>query len=210
MKLITETSTEIENIVENTESGRKYMVEGVFAVGDVKNANGRIYESSILHPAMQKYVNEKVAVGRGFGELNHPTSPTISFDRVVMVIENLTPNKSNWHGKATIVNEGLGKIVIGIMDAGGKVGVSTRALGTLRESNGVKYVNSDLVFSAVDVVSDPSGPGAWINGINESVNYEMLEDGTIIQLAVDSFKKKIDEAKAIRAFADLMVRLGDR
>lgn len=210
MKLITETSNEVENLIENTESGKKYIIEGLFAVGDVKNANGRIYEASVLHPAMQKYVTEKVSVGRGFGELNHPQSPQIDFERVVMVIESLNPNKSNWHGKAKIINEGFGKLIIAIMENGGRVGVSTRALGTLRESNGTKYVNPDLIFSAVDVVSDPSGPGCFVNGIMESVNYEMLEDGSVIQLVVDSTKKKIDEAKALKAFAEIMMKFGDR
>src|SRR3989304_2503257 len=48
LKLITETSTEIESLIENTTSGKKYMLEGLFAVGDTKNANGRIYESKVL------------------------------------------------------------------------------------------------------------------------------------------------------------------
>lgn len=210
MKLITETSHDVESLIENTAAGRKYRIEGRFATGDEKNANGRIYESKVLHPAMQKYVNEKVSLGRGFGEMNHPQSPQVNFERVVMVIENLNPDGSHWNGKANIINEGLGKIVTAIMDAGGRVGVSTRALGTLREVNGVKYVNDDLMFSAIDVVSDPSGPGCFVRGIMESVNYEMLDDGTVIQLAVDATKKRISEAKAIKAFADLMVKFGNK
>lgn len=210
MKLITETSYDVETLIENSATGRKHMIEGRFAAGDMKNGNGRIYESKVLHPAMRKYVNEKVITGRGFGEMNHPQSPQVNFERVVMVIESMKEDGSHWNGKAKIINEGLGKIVVAIMEAGGKVAVSTRALGTLREQNGVKYVNNDLVFSAVDVVSDPSGPGCFVNGIMESVNYSMLEDGRIIELAVDATKKKITEAKAIKAFADLMVQLGNK
>lgn len=210
LKLITETSLEVESLIENTTAGKKYTIEGTFAVGDVRNGNGRIYESKVLHPAMQKYVTEKVSQGRGFGELNHPQSPQVNFERVVMVIESLTPDGSNWTGKANIINEGLGKIVTAIMEAGGKVGVSTRALGTLSERNGIKYVNSDLAFSAVDAVSDPSGPGCFVRGIMESVNYQMLDDGTVIQLVVDAVKKKIDEEKLIKAFGALTLRLGEK
>lgn len=211
MKLITEVSNEIETLIENTSSGKKFMIEGRFATGDMKNANGRIYESAILHPAMKKYIAEKVSVGRGFGELNHPQSPQVNFERVVMVIENMKEDGSHWNGRANIINEGLGKIVVAIMEAGGKIGVSTRALGSLREQNGVKYVNPDLVFSAIDVVSDPSGPGCWVNGINEDVSYEMLDDGRIIELAVDSVvKKKISEDKALKEFANLMLQFGNR
>lgn len=208
---MTEVSENVESLIENTSSGKKYIVEGRFATGDEKNANGRIYESSILHPAMQKYVNEKVSAGRGFGEMNHPQSPQVNFERVVMVIESMKPDGSHWNGKAQIINEGLGKIITAIMEAGGRIGVSTRALGTLREgSNGVKYVNNDLMFSAVDVVSDPSGPGCFVRGIMESVSYSMLEDGTVIQLAVDSFKNKITEDKALKAFAEIMLKFGNK
>lgn len=209
MKLITETSLEVESLIENTSSGKKYTIEGRFATGDMKNGNGRIYESKVLHPAMQKYVEEKVSQGRGFGELNHPQSPQVNFERVVLVIESLTPDGSHWNGKANIINEGLGKIVTAIMEAGGKVGVSTRALGTLSERNGIKYVNPDLSFSAVDAVSDPSGPGCFVRGIMESVNFRMLDDGTVIQLAVDAVKKKIDEQKFLKEFGNLFTKFGE-
>jgi len=208
MKLITETSLDVESLIENTTEGRKYKIEGRFACGDMKNANGRIYESKILHPAMSSYVNEKVSKGQGYGEMNHPSTPQVNFERVVMVIESLTKDGSHWNGIGNIINEGLGKIVTAIMDAGGKVGVSTRALGTLSERSGIKYVNSDLRFSAIDVVSDPSVPGCFVKGIMESTSYEMLEDGTVIELAVDYTKKKLDEAKAIKVFSDLMIKFG--
>jgi hypothetical protein len=211
MKLITETSLNIESLIENTTTGRKYSIEGRFATGDEKNGNGRIYESAVLHPAMNRYITEKVSHGRGYGELNHPQTPQVNLERVVMVIEGMSQDGSHWNGKANIINEGLGKIITAIMENGGKVGVSTRALGTLREHNGVKYVNPDLMFSAIDVVSDPSGPNCFIRGINESISYSMLDDGTIIQLAVDSIAKKtITEQTALKEFAKLMLKFGER
>src|ERR1035437_2900361 len=120
MKLMTETSHDVESLIENTSSGKKYIVEGRFATEDERNANGRIYESSVLHPAMQKYVTEKVSAGRGFGEMNHPQTPQVNFERVVMVIDSMKPDGSHWNGKAKIINEGLGKIITAIMEAGGR------------------------------------------------------------------------------------------
>lgn len=209
LKLITETYMDgIESLVENSVSGRKHIIEGRFIAGDIKNGNGRIYESKILKPAVSKYINESVKRGQGFGQLNHPPYPHIDPKEIAIVINSLSEDGSHYNGKATVINEGLGKIVIAIMEAGGKLGVSTRALGTISERDGIKYVNSDLVFSAIDVVQNPSGPGCMVNGIMESVNYNMLEDGTIIQLAVDATKNKITEAKAMKAFADLMIKFG--
>ena len=213
MYLLSEESDQIETLIENTATGKRYSIEGRVASGDVLNGNRRIYESKVLHPAMQKFLDEKVSQGRGFSELNHPLSnPQVNFERVVGVIESLSQRGSNWDGRANIINEGLGKIVIAIMEAGGRVGVSTRALGSLREHNGQKYVNNDLLFTAIDVVSDPSGVGCFVSKrINESITYEMLEDGTIIQLAVDSIvKKSINEEKAIKAFADIMLKFSKK
>lgn len=211
MKLITETSfQEIESLVENTASGRKYKIEGPFATFDKINENKRIYQKAVMEVAMNKYIAEKVSIGRGFGELNHPQSPQVNFERVVMVIKTLNcDNKNHWIGKGEIIDEGLGKIVCAIMDAGGQIGVSTRALGTVRMQEGISYVNNDLVFSAVDVVSDPSGPGCFVKGIMENTSFEMLEDGRVIELAVDKVvKKKITEEKALKEFANLMLKFG--
>ncbi len=210
MKLISETYMDgIESLVENTSTGRVYKIEGPFATFNEVNANKRIYQESVMTPAMKKYINEKVSAGRGFGELNHPQSPQVNFERVVMVIESLKSDGSrHWIGRGKIINEGLGKIVCAIMDAGGQIGVSTRALGTVRMEEGISYVNNDLAFSAIDVVSDPSGPGCFVRGIMENTSFEMLEDGRVIELAVEASKKKITEEKALKEFANLMLKFG--
>jgi len=212
MKLITETYLEgIESLVENTSTGRTYKIEGPFATYNKINANKRMYTESVMTPAMTKYITEKVATGRGFGELNHPQSPQVNFERVVMVIESLKDNKNgHWIGKGKIINEGMGKIVTAIMEAGGKVGVSTRALGTVRMQEGITYVNNDLMFSAIDVVSDPSGPGCFPEMVSEAYTdseWDILEDGRIIQLSVDRAIKRLDEAKILKSFSEIMLDL---
>jgi hypothetical protein len=57
-----------------------------------------------------------------------------------------------------------------------KIGVSTRALGSLKEEDGAMIVQSDLKLCAVDVVMDPSAPNAFVQGIMEG-NSEWVEDG---------------------------------
>jgi hypothetical protein len=44
-------------------------------------------------------------------------------------------------------------------------------MGSLREQNGVMVVQSDFKLSTVDIVSDPSGPGCFVNGIMENVEW---------------------------------------
>jgi hypothetical protein len=217
LKLITEDVNDVEFLSENSaEEGRKFYISGRFMQGGVygdkttANANGRIYTEDVLDAAATKY-STLVTEKRAFGELNHPTHPQVNPERVCVVIESLSKDGRHYNGKAR-VTEGtpMGKIVIGIMEAGGRLGVSTRALGSLKESGGIKYVQNDLRFSAVDVVSDPSGQGCFVQGIMEGVTWAMTEEGTILQMVEDSVKKRIDEDKLLKKFAQLSLRLGDR
>lgn len=201
-------------LTENTSEGKKWFIEGRFMQGGRKgrredmNANGRIYTEDVLDEAAGAY-SRFIPTGDALGELNHPSHPQVNPDRVCIVIKNLQKEGLHYDGKAQIVERSpLGQIVIGIMETGGRLGVSTRALGSLKEEGGIKYVQNDLRFTAIDVVKDPSGQGCFMKGIYESATYEMTEDGRIIELVIDYNKKKIDEAKAIRAFAQLMTEFG--
>jgi hypothetical protein len=64
-------------------------------------------------------------------------------------------------------NTPMGKIAYELINEGAKLGVSSRAMGSLVEQNGKKIVQGDLMLSAVDIVADPSAPGAFVNGIME-------------------------------------------
>jgi hypothetical protein len=140
--------------------------------------------------------------------LNHPSGPSINLDRVSHIIENLKLDGKYVVGRAKIMETPMGIIAKNLIDEGVKLGVSTRGLGSLEENrNGYKVVKNDFMISAIDVVSDPSGPGCWIQGIMEGVDYEMLEDGRIQQLVVDTAKKRINEEKALEEFSKLMKTL---
>jgi hypothetical protein len=75
------------------------------------------------------------------------------------------------NGKAKITSTPMGEIARGLLESGGQLGVSTRGMGSLREQNGVMVVQSDFKLSTVDIVSDPSGPGCFVNGIMENVEW---------------------------------------
>ena len=216
MKLITEIIDRVEFLTEKSTDGNKWFIEGkMIHGGNNPNKNKRIYEmDSVLRPATRQYIENYVTKNRALGELNHPAHPQVNPERACIVVKNLTERSdgTGYNGKAQIIERSpLGQIVIGIMEAGGEIGVSTRALGSLKTgANGVDYVQNDLKFSAIDVVSDPSGLDCFVNGIMESANWEMVEDGRIVQLAVDKTKNKITEAKAMKAFAELMLKFGQK
>jgi hypothetical protein len=168
MKLITETIEDINYLVEGTGDKKSLFIEGVFMVSDEVNRNGRVYPYDTLNKEVGRYITEFVHCNRAFGELGHPSGPTVNLDRVSHRIIMLEFRKNKVYGKAKIMeNTPMGKIAYELINEGAKLGVSSRAMGSLVEQNGKKIVQGDLMLSAVDIVADPSAPGAFVNGIME-------------------------------------------
>ena len=172
MKLIAELTEDTQYITERSEDGNKnHYITGRFMTAGEKNKNGRLYEKKILEPEVARYVREVVNAKRAFGELNHPSGPTINLDRVSHIITELRWDGDYVNGKAKITSTPMGEIARGLLESGGQLGVSTRGMGSLKESNGVMVVQPDFKLSTVDIVSDPSGPGCFVNGIMENVEW---------------------------------------
>lgn len=203
------------HIIEESTGKKNYYVKGVFLQAEQKNRNGRIYPTNILEREVKRFTNDYISKKRALGELNHPQEPTINPERACQLIESLTKQGDGWVGKAKILSTPMGNLVKGLIDDGVQLGESSRGLGTLRESDGVKYVNEDYYMSTIDVVSDPSAPEAWVNGIFEGKEFYMGNDEQFI----DGVKKQIDneaakvgfsmvdEAVALIAFEKLMSRI---
>lgn len=179
MKLITEELNDVRYIVESTESGKKnHYITGPFMVYDKPNKNNRIYEARVMAKALQPYIKEYVEKGRAFGELGHPSGPSINLDRVSHIITELRDSGNGaWEGKARITETPMGQIVKGLLESGCTLGVSSRGMGSLEEKNGIMYVKDDyFVATAADIVADPSAPGAFVQGIMEGVEW-IMENG---------------------------------
>lgn len=213
MRLITEVTEDCEVLTEATEGGKKnYFIEGIFMQGDLKNRNGRIYPSDILEKEMNRYNKDFIQTKRALGELGHPDSPQINGDRVSHLITEMKRDGSNFIGKAKILGTPMGEIVKTFIDEGVKVGVSTRGLGSVKPTKeGIMEVQNDFHLATVDVVTDPSGPNCFVNGIMENTEYYYdIASGTwraqeIIEQAVKEVKKqykktvrKIDEEYATK------------
>jgi len=215
MNLITETIEDLEVITEAAADGKKsYFIEGIFMQGDLKNRNGRIYPSTTLENEMNRYQKEFIETKRALGELGHPDGPQINGDRVSHLITEMRRDKNDFYGKAKILSTPMGEIVKSLLDEGVKIGVSTRGLGSVKAGrDGVMEVQKDFHLSTVDIVTDPSAPNAFVNGIMENVEYyydiasgnwkatEMVEE---IQQKVEkqyrTVVKTIDEVAAAKMF----------
>jgi len=195
MKLITEyNENDVQCIVEKKEDGsKKYLIEGVFAMADSKNRNGRIYPKAILEKAVDKYVTDQVNTKRAVGELNHPEGPTVNLDKVSHLITDLKFEGNNVMGKAQVLETPMGQIVKGLLEGGVQLGVSTRGMGSLEQRNGAAVVKDDFILNTVDIVQDPSAPNAFVNGIMEGVDW-VWNNGIIEARAIEEMETEIKQA----------------
>lgn len=193
MKLIKELSEEVKLITEESASGAKnHYIHGIFMQANLKNKNKRMYPTEVLDEAVAAYM-PKIKSGRAYGELGHPDGPQINLDRVCILTKELTKEGTDYYGKALITDTPSGKIVSGLLGSGCNLGVSSRALGTLKEQNSTLMVQPGLQIQAVaDVVADPSAPGAFVQGIMENVDwiYEPAT-GTWREQRLEQIKKEI-------------------
>ena len=213
MKLITEEIESVDFIVENKGGRKQIYIEGVFLQADMKNRNGRVYPMATLRREVGRYNENHVQKGRALGELGHPEGPTVNLDRVSHKIVSLRESGSNFVGKAKILNTPMGKIASSLIEEGVKLGVSSRGVGSLKMTReGVNVVGDDFMLStAADIVSDPSAPDAFVEGIMEGKDW--VWDGGILRekFAAKTYKtintltdqKKLDEQK-LNLFNDFL------
>ena len=207
MKLITECSQDIEYIVEGTT--KEQYIKGIFMQSDIKNQNGRIYPYSVLQKEVKNYNKKFVKESRALGELGHPDGPTINLDRVSHIITELYEEGKNFIGKAKIMNTPNGQIVKSLIESGVRLGVSSRGLGSVKQNkSGVNEVQGDFVLSTVDIVSDPSAPDAFVNGIMEGREFSLTGEieYDIRNEIRNTLSRKLDEKK-IKLFKNFINNL---
>lgn len=217
MKLFTELFEDVQLITEASESGGKnYYIEGIFLQSDIKNRNGRIYPEEVMDKEVGRYLSEVVQKNRAYGELGHPSGPSINLDRISHIITELRKDGKNYIGKAKLTETPMGDIARGLLKSGANLGVSSRAMGSLKESNGVMVVQSDLrIATAADIVADPSAPDAFVKGIMENVDwiYDEAKGWKALEYAEDTKKdlqnsfKSLTEAEKYRIMENFISKL---
>ena len=75
----------------------------------------------------------------------------------------------------------MGKIASALVEDGVKLGVSSRGIGSLKQTReGVNIVGDDFMLAtAADIVADPSAPDAFVEGIMEGKDW--VWDGGILR-----------------------------
>ena len=199
VKLFTESVEEVQYITEDKEGGGKnYKIKGIFLQADIKNRNGRVYPMEVLEKEVNRYNKKFINENRAYGELGHPEGPTVNLERVSHMVTELYPDGKNFIGEAKIMGTPMGEIVKNIMEEGGKLGVSSRGMGSLDQKNGANYVRDDFYLAtAADIVADPSAPNAFVEGIMEGKEW-VWDNGALLEAELVELKRKFDVKKRQR------------
>jgi hypothetical protein len=191
-KLIVESPNyDIELIKEeqNLSKEVRHYIQGIQLMFNKKNQNGRIYQEHDVIPEMTRYIAEDLADGRAGGELEHPSTATLSLANMADKLIHLERDGNTYIGKSLILRTPNGLILESLLKDNVKIGRSTRALGSIRESNEGNVV-SGFSLVAIDSVSRPSVSNAWVKGILENKEFICNDCGTYEE-NFDKFEKSI-------------------
>lgn len=178
---------------------KTYYLKGMFIQGDIRNHNGRIYPRDQIRNAVNQ-INERLRSGESIlGEMDHPEGLNINLERVSHMITEMRVEGSDGYGTMKIIETvQAGQIIKGLLDAGVRLGVSSRGSGNV---GGGGYVN-DFEIITVDIVANPSGPNCIPNAIREA-----RKRNNISYLATESIQdpaaRKYLRAELIKFINDL-------
>ena len=145
--------------------GKNLYMKGICIQGGVRNANQRVYPVSEIAKAV-KTLNDQIAGGYSvLGEVDHPNDLKINLDRVSHMITEMWMDGPNGFGKMKILPTPMGVLIKTMLESGVKLGVSSRGSGNVREDGSGQV--SDFEIVTVDIVAQPSAPGAYPTAIYE-------------------------------------------
>ena len=156
--------------------GKLLYMKGVFIQADVRNQNQRVYPLREISKAVEVMNKKIISEGGIQGELDHPEELSINLDRVSHIITDMWMDGADGCGKLKLIPTPMGNIASTLLKYGAKLGVSSRGSGNV-DNNGIV---SDFEIVTVDIVSQPSAPGAYPRVIYESL-YNMKGGSVIIE-----------------------------
>lgn len=160
----------------NRNSPGTLFIKGPYMMAEDVNKNKRLYPIEEMRKEVSRYTTELIKNNRAMGELNHPASTDVDLERACHVVTELYEDNNVFYGKSRVLTTPCGQIVRCLINDGVKVGMSSRALGTLEEGSSYNKV-TNMRLIAIDCVADPSFSKAFVNGILESKQYVLKENG---------------------------------
>jgi len=141
------------------------IVQGKMQAKGKPNANRRVYGESLVRE-VDKYKRGPIAENRALGELDHPESSVVNLKNASHNIQDLWWQGDDLYGKIEILPTPSGNILRSLFDNGIKVGISSRAMGSVTPiSEDLVRVEDDLELICWDFVSTPSTFGSFMEPI---------------------------------------------
>ena len=158
-----------------TEDEKRYVADGgmilsgIMQKADHVNGNGRVYPHKVLMKEIKNY-SKLVKERRALGELDHPEDSVINLRNASHLVTDIWMEGKDVKGKIKVLDTPSGKVLQELVRADVNVGISSRGMGSVTESNGQTMVEEDFQLICFDMVSEPSTPGAFM--MKEAKNYK--------------------------------------
>ena len=174
------------------ENGTLYL-SGRIQTADKKNGNGRSYPFKVLKREVDNY-KKIVQDNRACGELDHPDDSVINLKNVSHMITDVWWEGKDVMGKIKVLDTPSGRILKDLINAGVKLGISSRGLGSVKESmGGGIVVQEDFELICFDIVSEPSTPNAFVYPKSKRGMYENKINEAKQNIVDDLFKKILED-----------------
>jgi hypothetical protein len=147
---------------------------------DAKNRNGRIYPKSVLEPVIAQYNEEFVKTRRALGALDHENNMVLELKTASHLITEMHWEGNELYGDVEILDTPFGLILKELALKRIPFGISSRANGSVEETNEAIIVQDDLQLLCFDAVSYESTVGSTLalhEGFNPNINkYEKVDE----------------------------------
>ena len=167
-------------------------LSGRIQTADKKNGNGRSYPYKVLKREIDNY-KKIVQDNRACGELDHPDDSVINLKNVSHIVTDVWWEGKDVMGKIKVLDTPSGRILKDLINAGVKLGISSRGLGSVKESMGSTVVQEDFELICFDMVSEPSTPNAFVYPKEQNKMYENKINEAKQNIVDDLFKKILED-----------------
>jgi hypothetical protein len=187
-------------IVESDDKeGKNLYLKGIAIQGGIRNQNQRVYPVKEIESAV-KTLNDQIQNGYSvLGEVDHPDDLKVNLDRVSHMITQMWMDGPNGFGKMKILPTPMGQLIRTMLESGVKLGVSSRGSGNVSDGTGEV---SDFEIITVDIVAQPSAPGAYPTPV-----YEHLMNSRGGYRAMRVSKEVQDDPKAQKHLREAMLHI---
>jgi len=164
------------------------ILSGMMQMAETQNGNGRVYPRNILEREVKNY-QKLVDENRALGELDHPEDSVINLRNVSHKITEVYMDGDKVMGKMQVLGTPNGNILKELVNSGVSIGISSRGLGSVKETMGKTMVEDDFQLICFDIVSEPSTPGAFMMQENKKPLTEVFTKGDRINRALNEILK---------------------